>query len=72
MGIYVGMIRGTLDREVFKSAQAPTQETHGDRYLAVIGPFRTMRAARFLATQYNNPHVQCVADAERIAKELAG
>jgi hypothetical protein len=41
-------------------------------YAAVIGPFRTMRAAKFMA-QYGrgNPHLLCVSDAERISRYYA-
>lgn len=53
------------------------QTVHGDleshfhgAYFALTGPFRTKRAALW-AEKYgrNNPHFQCVADAERISKE---
>ena len=45
----------------------------GETVLALIGPFRTVRAAELTAkTGAGNPHIQCVADAERIAKRLAG
>ena len=67
--VYVGLkISG--GREAFRSAHMPTEGTHGDRYRAVIGPFRTARGARFMV-QYGegNPHVQTVGDAERLAKQ---
>jgi len=72
---YVGYktYRGGLTRrEAFKAEIEPTQETHGVQYSAVWGPFRTKRGAEFGASwrAVNNPHVQTVADAERIAKEL--
>ncbi len=64
---YVGCQEGR--REVFKAAATPSQASHGQRYAAVIGPFRTLRAARLMAQQGGtNPHLQCVADAERIAR----
>lgn len=68
--IYVGLFEANC--EVFKSNTEPTQTTHGDKYHAVIGPYRTMRGAKFSASaaRTNNPHVQTVADAERIAKQL--
>ena len=66
-GIYVG-IKG-IYRLVFRSASTPTEATHGRAYAAVIGPFRTMRAARLMAdVGANNPHLQTVIDAERIAR----
>ena len=56
--------------EVFRFDETPTEDTHGDKYFAAIGPFRTKRGALFMATcGHNNPHCQCVADAERIARK---
>ena len=68
--IWVGLPK-TGNREVFKFDGTPTETTHGETYLAVIGPFRTMRGAKFMADYggNGNPHIQCVADAERTAKE---
>lgn len=67
---YVGYKNGTM--EVFTSEILPTEDTHGHQYNGVCGPFRTKRAALFLAScGHNNPHVQCVSDAERISKQLA-
>lgn len=66
---YVGLSNGK--REVFKSASVPTEVTHGERYQAVIGPFQTKRGAEFMAKHgANNPHVQTVVDAERIARSF--
>ena len=67
MKTYVGCKNGI--RIVFKANRTPTAATHGHLFNAVIGPFRTVRGANFMATCANNPHVQCVNDAERIAKE---
>ena len=59
--------RGTID--LFQADTDPTQATHGDRFLAVLGPFRTARGARFFRDNgFGNPHVQTVDDAERIAR----
>jgi len=67
---FVGLRDGK--RFVFTAETIPTQATHGDRYTAVIGPFRTKRAAILTAvTGGNNPHIQHVNDAERIAKKGA-
>ena len=67
MKIFVGLKNGV--REVFKSATIPTELSHGHIYNAVIGPFRTIRGARFMALcGANNPHCQDVRNAERIAK----
>ena len=70
--IYVGISVETGKREVFKTEQEPTFESHGKIYACTIGPFRSSKAARFMA-EYgsNNPHVQCVADAERIVQQIA-
>ena len=70
--IFVG-IRKDRTRDVFKS-----EHRHDlyaglcpEPFVACIGPFRTMRAANLMASPaaYANPHIQCVADAERIAKQ---
>lgn len=54
--------------EAFASATTPTPSTHG-QYNAVMGPFRTQRAADYcVAAGWNNPHTQTVADCERLAK----
>ena len=69
--IYVGIRIDTGKRELFRWAGTPVRETHGHIYAAAIGPFRTVRGARFMVERgANNPHVQHVRDAERIAKEL--
>ena len=67
---YVGYKAGKMT--VFRSATNPTEKTHGHLYNAVTGPFRTQRGALFMAEHgYNNPHLQTVADAERIAAKYA-
>lgn len=61
---YLGLKGGA--REVFRSSETPTQASHGTRYGAVIGPFRTMRAAVFMQRYgHLNPHLQTVAQAEK-------
>jgi hypothetical protein len=69
--IFVGKLPGG-DCVVFRSTNTPTETTHR-RFRYVIGPFRTVRGANFMASPAarNNPHVQTVADAERIAKKLS-
>jgi hypothetical protein len=68
--IYVG-ITVQAEREVFKSETEPTWETT-PQYAAVIGEFKTMRGAKFMAEHgQGNPHLQCVDDAERIAKQYS-
>ena len=69
---YVGIRIDTGKRERFTYTGTPVRETHGHLYAAVIGPFQTVRGARFMAEHgRNNPHLQTVADAERIAKQYA-
>lgn len=69
MRIYLGYKNGQA-REIFKSDAMPTESTHGDKYAAVVGPFRTMRGARFMRDYgQGNPHCQCVSDAERLGKK---
>jgi len=63
---YVGIRQ--LTREVFRSSTTPTAQTT-PQYAAVIGPFRTKRGAAFMVQSgRNNPHIQTVADAERLAR----
>ena len=58
----------SLRREVFRSASTPTEESHGNTYIYVIGPFRTVRGAEFMARfGAGNPHCQDVNSAERCA-----
>lgn len=64
--IYVGLSSG--QRSVFKFDATPSAESHAE-FNAVIGPFRTMRAARLMSACGNNPHIRCVADAERVARK---
>lgn len=64
---YVG--RNDSKGEVFLSNETPTELSHGNKYKYVIGPFRTKKAADLMAKDgYNNPHLQTVSDAERLAK----
>lgn len=65
--IYVGVKSGKST--VFKCFYTPTQKSHGSRYTYVIGPFDTMRGAKYMADYgRGNPHLQTVADAERLSK----
>ncbi len=54
----------------FTATAEPTRETHGANYHAVMGPFRTRRAAILTAETHPNPHIQTTADAERIARKI--
>ena len=59
-------------RKVFKAAMTPTQESHGEQFNTVVGPFRTKRGAMFTAAfGHNNPHIRTTADAERISRKYA-
>lgn len=72
--IYLGIRSGVFGsrRQIFKSEGTPTQRTHGGKYNAVIGPFRTMRGAVFMRDHcQSNPHCRNVADAERLAKKYS-
>jgi hypothetical protein len=61
---YVGHANG--GQWAFAAYRMPTAITF-PQFNAVVGPFHTKRAAKWAATQRNNPHFQSVADAERIA-----
>lgn len=63
---YVGIRRGTRDREFFRTKLEPTEHYYPE-YAAVIGPFRTVRGAKWAAA---NPFGQWVhvRDAEIAAK----
>jgi hypothetical protein len=72
--IYVGCISGSFEREVFISETTPTKASLGLLYSYVIGPFRTVRGANWMADPIKgtlNPHCKCVSDAERLAKLYA-
>lgn len=69
-------VNGSGKYWAFKSKTKPTEQTHGmqtaHKFGAVIGPFRTKRAA--IAMQVcgqGNPHMQTVAETERIAARWA-
>ena len=66
---YVGVRADNGRYERFQWPGTPVRETHGHVYAAVIGPFRTVRGARFMESYgKGNPHTQTVADCEHIAK----
>lgn len=67
---YVGKSSKTGKREKFLSATKPTQQSHGKMYSYVIGPFKTKNGAIIMAKYgENNPHLQTVGDAEKMAKK---
>ncbi len=55
--------------EIFACETVPTFESHGNRYGAVVGPFRTKRAAIFMSRTHPNPHCRTVSEAERLVKK---
>ena len=59
-------------KEVFKSSHTPTEESHGERYQWAMGPFRTMRGAKYMVdATHRGAYTQHVDDAEENAKILA-
>lgn len=68
--LYVGVRREGIKMiyERFRSFVTPSPPSH-PQYIMVIGPFRTVAGADYMVKYgYNNPHCQCVNDAERLAK----
>ena len=68
--LYVGVNREGRG-EVFRSAQTPTESSHGNRYAYVVGPFRTRLAADLMAEFGRKAaiHYQHVSDAEAFAQQ---
>ncbi len=65
---YVGMDKSYTYR-AFQLAYRPTERKQGGRYLYVVGPFRTMRAALWTERFGTlNPHFGSVEDAERLSR----
>jgi hypothetical protein len=66
---YIGIQKNKGEYQAFWSDVHPTYDYFGHVYFAVIGPFKTKRAAKW-AEQYGsgNPHFRHVNDAERISK----
>ena len=64
---YVGIDGGKY--EAFRTSTEPTHESHSMLYGAVVGPFKTKRAALW-AEKYGsmNPHFRHVDDAERLSE----
>jgi len=70
--IYVGYCKNNKKMKKFSSGSVPTEKEFGLKYFAVIGPFVTARGADFMVKYgENNPHIQTVSDAERLAKNEA-
>jgi len=68
MKTYVGR-RAGAGAEIFSVGTEPTEATHGDRYAAVIGPFKSITGARIMVAHGGgNPHIQGTWDADRMAE----
>ena len=64
--ICVGIRENGYRREVFRPYDP---NAYGNIYDYVVGPFKTLRGAEFMAKYgRNNPHCQTVDDAERLSK----
>lgn len=56
--------------QAFTSTRKPTFASHGKRYLAVLGPFRTKRATLWAEKHARgNPHARTVDDIETLARQ---
>ena len=68
MAYYLGR-RAQGDLILFHAAQTPTKETHGLRFTAVIGPFRSKVGASYFARYgRDDPRIRTADDAERLAR----
>ena len=68
MKYYVGTLKNG-ESETFLSDIKPTEKSHGKKYKFIVGPFRTKNGAIIMAKYgKGNPHLQHVADAEKMAK----
>jgi hypothetical protein len=62
--IYVGVGK---NREIFRSATLPVSSEYS-QYGYVIGPFRTLRGAKFMVEHgQSNPHCNTVLAAEKLS-----
>lgn len=68
MAFYLGR-RRQGDWILFYSAQPPTKESHGQRFAAVIGPFKSRVGASYYARYGRGDARLCTADdVERLAR----
>lgn len=68
---YVGIRIDNGKYERFQNIGTPVRETHGHLYAAVIGPFKTVRGAKFMQRYgAGTPHLQHVNDAERSRERM--
>ena len=64
---YVGITKGNK-MQAFQSESTPFKVIYGTKYFAVIGPFKTKRAAKWAEVHGpGNPHFNCVEDAEKLS-----
>jgi len=68
---YIGVLKNHK-REVFTARAEPTKDSHGHKYLYVIGPFSTKAGAEIMQKygDPSNPHFQHVSDAESYARRM--
>lgn len=68
MAFYLGR-RRQGDLILFRSANTPTKESHGQRFTAVIGPFKSKIGASYFARYgRDNPFIRTAEDAEDLAR----
>lgn len=72
LSYYVGVNGGLREVHRRKAYQSSPSPEATPQYVAVIGPLRTLQAAKFMVQfGMGNPHCQTVADAERLAPQYA-
>ena len=70
MRIYLG--RKGMRGKVFRSKTEPTKADHGDLFAYCIGPFITIRGAKFMLHYgWGNSACQSVSDAEKLGRRYA-
>jgi hypothetical protein len=68
MAYYLGR-RVQGDLILFHSPRVPTKESHGARFLSVIGPFRSKVGASYFARYgRDDPRIRTADDVERLAR----
>ena len=68
MAYYLGR-RAQGDLILFRSAQPPTKESHGQRFISVIGPFKSKVGASYYARYgQGDPRLCTAEDMERLAR----
>jgi hypothetical protein len=68
MAYYLGR-RAQGDLILFHSIHVPTKESHGTRFVSVIGPFKSKVGASYFARYgRDDPRIRTADDAERLAR----